>query len=182
MTDTSPNSPNSPKDIIDNDEDIGEVAQAPLMIHKQFLKDLSFENPNAPEVFFGEQQRPVMDMNIGIDVQRLENDKHDYYYEVSLQVTANATQNGKAMFLCEVTYSAVVSINNMDEKHHQALLFVEVPQLIFPYARQIISNVSQSGAFMPLQLAPVDFRSMFIKRFGKNKENTKNTENTENAA
>ncbi len=167
MTDT-------PNDVIDNNEDVGDVAKAPLMIHKQYLKDLSFENPNAPAVFLQTQERPVMDMNIGIDVQRLENDEYEYYYEVSLKITANATQNDKAMFLCEITYSAVLSINNMDEKHHQALLFVEVPQLIFPYARQIISGVTNSGSFMPLQLAPVDFRAMFIKRFAKNSEKTEN--------
>lgn len=162
----------TPKDNIKNKEDVGEVAKAPLVIHKQYLKDLSFENPNSPEVFFQTQERPVMDMNIAIDVQRLENEEHEYYYEVSLKITANATQHEKAMFLCEITYSAVLSIANMDEKHHQALLFIEVPQLIFPYARQIISGVTNSGAFMPLQLAPVDFRSMYMKRFAKKPEST----------
>jgi preprotein translocase subunit SecB len=148
-------------------EDVGEIRPTPLIVHKQYLKDLSFENPNAPGILNRIDQRPVMDMNIGLDVQKLEAEEHEHYYEVLIKLTATAKRVDEAMFLAEVVYGAACSIQGMDEKRHHPLLFIEVPRLIFPFARQILSMVTQNGGFMPLQLAPVDFNAMYLKRFGQ---------------
>jgi len=163
-------------------EDIGLVGQTPLHIHKQYLKDMSFENPNAPGIFNKIEQRPVMDMNISLDVQKLEHEEHEFYYEVSLKLNASATQGNTAMFIADVVYAAAVSLHGVEEKHHHPLLFIEVPQLIFPFARQILANATHAGAFMPLQLSPVDFKAMYLKRFAQNdadkNESTKSSEDT----
>lgn len=159
-----------PKKNNENNENNGaQVPDSPVIIHKQYLKDLSFENPNAPEILITGHNRPDMDMNIGMDVQRLEHTEHEFYYEVALTLTASAVREEKAMFLTEVVYAAALSIHGLDEKKHHPLLLIEVPHLIFPYARQIIANVTQAGGFAPLQLRPVDFRSMYLERFGKKK-------------
>jgi len=142
------------------------VPYSPVTIQRQYSKDLSFENPNAPEILKKGDNRPEMDMNINLDVQRLESGESEDLYEVSLIVTANAVRNGKAMFVTEVNYAAAVSIEGLEEKKHHPLLFIQVPQLLYPFARQIISDVTQHGGFMPLQLRPVDFRGMYLQEFG----------------
>lgn len=147
-----------------------QVPNSPVIIHKQYLKDLSFENPNAPQILTLGDNRPEMDMNIGMDVQRIEDEKHEFYYEVALTLSASAVRDGKAMFVAEVVYAAALSIEELPEKQHHPLLLVEIPHLIFPYARQILATVTQGGGFMPLQLRPVDFKTMYLHRFGKNND------------
>lgn len=148
-------------------EDVGEVPVSPVIIHKQYLKDMSFENPNAPDILQRGDQRPNMEMNIQMDVQKLENDEFEHYYEVLLTLNASANREGQTMFIAEILYGAAISITGLEEKKHHPLLFIDAPQMLFPFARQILANVTQAGSYMPLQLNPVDFRSMYIKRFAE---------------
>lgn len=162
-------------------EDIGQVPSSPVIIHKQYLKDMSFENPNAPAILKRGDQRPEMDMNIQMDVQKIDDDEFDHFYEVSLTLNASAKRDEQTMFIAEILYGAAVSITGLEEKQHHPLLFIDVPQMIFPFARQILANATQSGGYMPLQLNPVDFRSMYIKRFAekmaaKENQESKNTQ------
>jgi len=159
-----------------NSTETADINSTELMIHKQYLKDLSFENPNAPAIYNTAEERPAMDMNIAIDVQKLDHVERENFFEVSLKINASATQNNKAMFITDIVYCAAVSITNSDPAKHRPLLFIEVPQLIFPYARQIIANVTNSGAYVPLQLAPFDFRAMYMQRFGKKDDETAETD------
>ena len=77
------------------------------------------------------------------------------------------------MFLAEIQYGACVFINeNMGEKKHHPVLFIEVPRMIFPFVRQILSNATQAGGYTALNIALVNFRAMYLQRFGKNNENT----------
>lgn len=149
------------------DENIGEIPQSPLMIHRQYLKDLSFENPNAPEVLVRAETPPEMDMNLMLDVAKLEHDKIDHFYEVTIHLTANAKRNDKTLFIIEILYGTTVSIQELPENKHHPLLFIEVPQLMFPQVRQIVLNLTQNGSFTPLNLSPVDFRRMYLARFAK---------------
>lgn len=149
------------------------VPNAPVVIQKQYLKDLSFENPNAPEILQIGDNRPEMDMNIAMDVNRLESSEFEYFYEVVLTLNASAVRDGKAMFVAEIVYAATVGIEGLDEGKHHPLLLIDIPALLFPFARQILSSITQAGGFMPLQLRPVDFRSMYLQRFGQNKPENK---------
>ncbi len=143
------------------------VPNSPVIIHKQYLKDMSFENPNAPEILTMGNKAPEMDMNIGMDVNRLEHDEHENYYEVSLTLNASAVREGKAMFVAEIIYAATLSIEGLDEGKHHPILLIEIPQLLFPFARQVLAGVTQAGGFNALHLRPVDFRSMYLQRFAK---------------
>jgi preprotein translocase subunit SecB len=154
---------------ITEEENIGNVGQTPLVIHRQYLKDMSFEAPNSPEVLKPANTRPEMDMNILIDVQKLESEEFEYLYEVVLTINVTASRDDKTLFLTEVIYGTTASITGLEEKKHHPLLFIEVPQMMFPFARQIVANATASGAFNPLQLAPVDFRSMYLARFAPKK-------------
>ena len=148
------------------------VPPSPLVIHKQFLKDMSFENPNAPDILRRMKEKPVRDMNIGVDVSKPDTDLDGLpddgtYYEVYININASATHQGEAMFLCDVTYGAAVTIHGLDEKKAHPILFVEVPRLIYPYVRQLIAETTGAGGYFPLMLAPVDFSSLYVKRFAK---------------
>ncbi|MCI5059489.1 MAG: protein-export chaperone SecB [Alphaproteobacteria bacterium] len=156
--------------MTDQDENIGQMPQTPLLIHAQYLKDLSFENPNAPGILQKGDNPPKMEMDIGLNVKRLEHDKHEHFYEVVLSVNAGAKRplpdgEEKTMFLAECVYGAAVSITGLEEKRHHPLLFTEVPHMIFPFVRQIMAGATQAGGYIPLQLNPVDFRAMYIERF-----------------
>ncbi len=169
MTDNTPQ---------DDQNNAGVVPNSPVMIRRQYLKDLSFENPNSPEILKRGNERPEMDMNILMDVKKLEDEELEYFYEVTLTLQANAVREGQAMFVAEVTYGAAVEINGLDEKRHHPLLLTEVPQILFPFARLALANATQAGGFMPLQLQPVDFRTMYLQRFADKQDDA----NGDNAA
>lgn len=161
MTDKNQETDNNEQDAIPTSN---------VMVHQQFLKDLSFENPNAPEIIKRIDIRPQMGMNIGIDVDKMEDEEFEHLYCVTLTVQATAKRNDDIMFITEISYGATVSISDLEEERHHPLLFIEVPQLIFPYARQIMAAATQAGGYNALQLRPVNFRSMYLKRFGKDQE------------
>lgn len=145
--------------------DIGQIPQTPLVVHAQYLKDMSFENPHAPEILQAAKTQPEMDLNLSMDVRKLENEKMEHFYEVSLNVSAKASREGKEMFIAEIIFAAAVSITGIDEKKHHPLLLTEVPYMLFPFVRQILSSATQAGGYIPLNLSPVDFRTMYLKRF-----------------
>lgn len=170
-------------DNITAQENIGNVQQTPLLIHKQYLKDLSFENPNAPQILVPSDEQPEMDMNVLLDVQKIDNPNREHFYEVVLTLTTSAKRGDKTMFLAEVTYAATASVQGLEEKQHHPLLFIEVPQLMFPFVRQILANATQSGGFNALQLGPIDFRSMYLQRFAQKPEQVSDQEQqTEDSA
>ena len=161
---------NDPKNT--EEFDAGKAPDMPLVIHAQYMKDLSFENPHAPKTFRGQGENPDMDMNIEINVQKIDDENKKDLYEVSLIISASAKRTDQTLFIVELTYAALVSLN-IEEKHHHPLLFVEVPHTIFPYARQIIADSTQSGGYIPLLLNPVDFKSMYMQRFANKNDQDK---------
>jgi len=139
----------------------------PVVIHAQYLKDLSFENPNAPDSLRKGQAAPEIDMNISMDAKKLEDENIDSLYEVVLNLNVSAVREGKTAFIAEIVYAATVSMGEVNENRHHTLLLMEVPRLLFPFARQILANMTGSGGFPPLVLNPVDFRAMYINKFGR---------------
>lgn len=158
------------KNNIDSQEDIGIVPQTPVVIQAQYLKDLSFESPNSPDVLRKADQPPEVDINISIDMVKLDENDNESFYEVVINLSASAKREGRTLFIAEIKYGAMVSIRGLEESKHHAVLFIEVPRVIFPFVRLILSNATQQGGFVPLQIGLVDFRSMYLKRFGKNEE------------
>lgn len=155
-------------------ENVGNVPVSPMIIHKQYLKDLSFENPNAPDILVRTiNESPETDMSIGLDLQKLEHEEHEHFYEVTVNINASAVRGDKTMFVADISYGATVSINGLDPKQHHPLLLIEVPQMLFPFVRQILAHSSLAGGFLPLQLQPIDFRSMYLKRFAEEIKNDK---------
>lgn len=135
-------------------------ADQPLVVNAQYIKDLSFEAPAAPEVFHRMQTtRP--DITINIDVQAA--NLADTAYEVVLNMRAECKVDEKVAFIMELIYAGNFNIR-VPREHLQAVLLVECPRLLFPFARNILAAISREGGFPPILLGPVDFVAMYQKQ------------------
>jgi len=140
----------------------------PVTIHAQYVRDLSFENPNAPDALRAGAKPPEMDINIGMDARKLEDSEIKDLYEVVLNVRAAAVRDGDPVFIAELQYGVTASIGgDVPEENHHPLLLIEMPRLAFPFVRQIMADVTVQGGFPPLLLNPVDFHALYMQRFGK---------------
>ncbi|MDA8163897.1 MAG: protein-export chaperone SecB [Desulfobacteraceae bacterium] len=148
------------EDKNDKQEEQANPADTPVFkVQKLYLKDLSFENPNAPEIFLAGFGEPKVDINLGIKNRKL-NDDH---WEVTLSVTAKIAKSDedKTLFIIEVEHAGIFLLRNIPEQHLPAVLAVECPTLMYPFTRQIISQVSVDGGFMPFLIEPVNFMALF---------------------
>ncbi len=139
--------------------------EMPLVIHAQYIRDLSFENPGAPESLRAGKGQPEMDINIGMDARKLEDKELQNLYEVVVNVRAEATRGEEPMFIAELQYGVTVQLTGVPEDQHHPVLFIEIPRLAFPFVRQIVSDMTVQGGFPPLLLSPVDFHALYMERF-----------------
>jgi preprotein translocase subunit SecB len=123
----------------------------------QYIKDLSFENPNAPASILAGNAMPNFDVNINVGVNRLPND----IYGVDMTLKAKAVREESVLFNVELVYGGAFLIKNIPDQQLAPLLMIESPRLLFPFARQILANVSQQGGFPPLMMEPVDFAAIY---------------------
>jgi len=132
-----------------------------LAINAQYVKDLSFENPRAPQSLVQVQQKPP-EVSLGIDVaaQSLAPDT----FEVTLTLHAEAKRDGERVFLVELTYAGVTTLTNVPEAEIPLALFIETPRLLFPFARAIIASATLEGGFMPLMINQVDFADLLRRK------------------
>jgi preprotein translocase subunit SecB len=127
-----------------------------LIVNAQYIKDLSFENPRAPQSLTQQTTAPAVDINVDVNAQNLNPET----YEVVLTIKASAKINDEALFLLELVYGAVVTVRNMPRDMLPAVLLVETPRLMFPFARNIIADATRDGGFPPLMVNPIDFSDL----------------------
>ncbi|MBV8916227.1 MAG: protein-export chaperone SecB [Acetobacteraceae bacterium] len=153
-------------------------AAQPLIVNAQYVKDLSFEVPNAPEVFSTLRAQPNVNINLDVQARRLQEGQDTF--EVTLQIKAEALEkqdpagspNGKGggeqrpVFIAELAYCGVFTLNGVPENTVEPLLLVECPRLLFPYARNILADVTRDGGFPPVLLQPIDFVALWQSRRG----------------
>ncbi|MBI4791756.1 MAG: protein-export chaperone SecB [Deltaproteobacteria bacterium] len=154
-----------------NEQNASPQGEAPIFrLQKMYLKDLSFENPNAPETFLAAQE-PKVEVNLGLKNKKLEND----HWEVVLSVTATVTnvKDGKTLFIVEIEHAGVFILKNIPQEHVSMVLAVDCPALMFPFTRQIMSQVSVDGGFMPFLMEPVNFMALFQNTMKKRQEQAK---------
>jgi preprotein translocase subunit SecB len=132
-------------------------APSPLTIHGQYIKDLSFENPRAPQSLI-EQKQPQLTLNVNVATRQFE----PKTFEVSLTVEASATTPEKEpLFMLELVYAGTVTIGDVPQEHFGPLLLIETPRLLFPFARAVVANATREAGFPPLNIAPVDFVALY---------------------
>jgi preprotein translocase subunit SecB len=132
----------------------------PMNVLAQYVKDLSFENPNAPQSLMPNQPQPQV--NIGVDVQ-VRSAAQDVY-EVVLQLRAEAKQGESVAFLVELAYAGLFQFPGLPQEHHRPVLMIEAPRMLFPFARAIISEATRDGGFPPLMINPIDFADLFRRQ------------------
>jgi preprotein translocase subunit SecB len=124
----------------------------------QYVKDLSFENPNAPAVFQWQSQ-PQMDVQFNIGTQAVGEDLHEVVLKT--EITARAEEG--IAFRIELLYAGLFALRNVPPEQLQPFLLAEAPRLLFPFARKIIADASVEGGFPPLRLDPIDFASIYMQ-------------------
>ena len=135
----------------------GESAQFSIM--RIYLKDVSFEVPGAPQVFTDEW-KPEINLQLRTEVSQIENN----IYEVTLNITVTAQQGEKTGFLVEVQQAGLFEIKYFDETQKQGMLGAYCPNTLFPFAREVISDLVSKGGFPQLLLAPVNFDAMYAQQ------------------
>ena len=140
------------------DKGNGQEPTQQFAIQKIYVKDLSFESPNAPAVFTADFQ-PQINVELNTNGQSI----GDNVYEVVLSITVTVKQGENTAYLVEVQQSGIFNIEGMPEDQMAGMLAVFCPSIIFPYAREAISDVVTRGGFPQLLLAPVDFNAMYTQ-------------------
>lgn len=128
-------------------------------MQKMYIKDLSFENPNVPEVFMTQGSEPKVELNLQLKNKKID----DTHWEVALEITAKVSvDNGeKALFILELEHAAIFLLKNIPEEHMPMVLGVDCPTLLFPFTRQLASQVSTDGGFAPFLMEPVNFMGLY---------------------
>lgn len=143
-----------------------QASDLPVTIHAQYIRDISFENPQAPFALRADQPTPEMDVNIGMDAREIQDDKMQNLYEVVLTLSAKAQRGDDTVFIAEVIYGVTVSIgDSVPQDQHHPMLLIEIPRFAFPFARQIMATLTSQGGYPPLMLNPVDFQALYLERF-----------------
>ncbi len=153
----------------ENNQSTGNGAQPTLNVLAQYVKDLSFESPGAPNSLRGRDQAPGININVNVNANPLSEKEFD----VNLSLNARAGFDKDVLFNVELVYGGVFRIEGFPQEHMLPLLFIECPRLLFPFARQIIADATRNGGFPPLMLDPIDFAQMFQQKIAEEQTKAK---------
>lgn len=131
-----------------------------IAVLAQYVKDFSFENPNAPRSVTTGMQQPAINIQIGVDAAPVSESD----VEVTLRLEGKAEAQSAVMFAFELMYSGIFRIRNVPPESVQPLVLIECPRLLFPFAREIIATATRNGGFPPLLLEPIDFVALYHQR------------------
>lgn len=141
----------------------GDQPQTPsIRVMGQYVKDLSFENPNAPDSL-RQGQQPQIDLSVDVRARSL----GESMFEVELIMSAKAGRDESALFIAELTYAGLFEIQNVEDRAREPFLLIECPRIIFPFARRILADATRDGGFPPLMLEPVDFAALYRRQLAK---------------
>lgn len=169
--------PNRYKIILSKTEDLErrimtlKPAEVSLVINAQYIKDLSFENPKGYKAFLPNGESPNIDVNIQVKSEVVDQN----VYEVIIEQKCHAKVSGETLFLIEITYAGLFSIEAPKE-NLGPILFVECPRLLFPFVRSIIADVTKDSGFPPLVLSPVNFAGLYLEQIQQPAEENAKTE------
>ena len=134
---------------------------APLILNMQYTRDLSFEVPGAPEIFANLRETPQIDLKLDVQARPIQDGQN--LFEVSLDIRADAKAQDQVCFIAELTYCGIFTIS-VPQEHLEPVLLVECPRLLFPFARNILADVTREGGFPPVMLNPIDFVQLWQNR------------------
>ncbi|MCP4924261.1 MAG: protein-export chaperone SecB [bacterium] len=136
------------------------MSTPPFVINAQYVKDLSFENPDPTKNLLQNDKSPDISVSIDVQAQGIAENT----YEVTVSIQADAKREKDRLFLIELSYAGVFTVEDkkfQSEEKLRPLLLIDCPHLLFPFARAVIANTTREGGFPPLALAPVDFTALY---------------------
>jgi preprotein translocase subunit SecB len=137
-----------------------------LNVLAQYIKDLSFENPNSPNSLAAQDKQPSINIQINVTATAVaEND-----YEVALTIEGKGENESFLLFGFELVYAGVFRIQNVQQENLHPLIMIECPRLLFPFAREIVASSVRNGGFPPLMLDPVDFVGLYRQNMARQAE------------
>ena len=141
------------------------AGQATLNVLAQYVKDLSFESPNSPKILATAppQSGPQINVQVNVNARQIEAQN----FEVELAIEAKAMLGQDVMFLAEVLYAGIFRIGGLADEELRAVILIECPRLLFPFARQIIADATRNGGFPPLLIDPIDFVALYQRRMNE---------------
>jgi preprotein translocase subunit SecB len=142
-----------------------ENQEARFVIQKIYTKDISFETPNSPEIF-RDEWKPQLDLQLGNEYRRIDDDNH----EITLTVTVTAKVEEKVAFLAEVKQAGIFSLTGYSDQEMGPLVGSYCPNALFPFAREVISDIVLKGGFPQLVLAPVNFDALYMNQIEQAKK------------
>lgn len=134
----------------------------------QYIRDMSFENPRAPESLKSTGEPPKINININVNANPINEGKNEEY-DVEIKIEADAEKENEKMFKVELTYAGAFRLVNIAAEHKAKAVLIECPRMLFPFARQIIADATRNGGFPPLLIDPVDFAALFQQRMEQQK-------------
>ena len=140
--------------------------QPGIRILAQYIKDLSFESPRAPESLRIGGAPPQIDLNVELNA----NGRDDGLYEVELKLTARAVREAETVFHIELVYAGLFQIMGVAPADMEPVLMIECPRFLFPFARRVIADLSAEGGFPPLRLEPIDFGGIYAARLAEQQQ------------
>lgn len=133
-----------------------------VSVISQYIKDFSFENPEAPNSLTRLQEPPKVDLSLDLNINKMKNE--DNTFEVSLNIEASAKTEEMKLFVVELVYAGIFTLQNIPQDQQEAVLAIHCPSMIFPFARRIISDITQESGFQPLRIDPIDFARMYNQK------------------
>jgi preprotein translocase subunit SecB len=147
-------------------QDPAAAPRASILLRAQYIKDLSFENPRAPGSLFSLREAPAMEVNVNLGAQRLDGQ----VVELSFQFNVRAVAEKATVFMIDLAYAGILEMQQIPEEAMEQAIFVQGAQLIYPFARRVIADVTRDGGFPPLQLEPLDFMTMYLEQKNRSKD------------
>ncbi|MDX9689658.1 MAG: protein-export chaperone SecB [Proteobacteria bacterium] len=136
-----------------------------VVVHGQYVQDLSFESPNAPAIFQQLQKAPTIEVSVNLSTRKIEETVH----EVSLMLRLQSKTESAVAFIAEVAYNGLFGIPaNIPNDVLMPFLYIEAPRLLFPFARAVLANAVRDGGFPQILLNPVDFELLYQQQLAKN--------------
>ena len=155
--------PKLPKPAQGNGPAAPPSGQVQVRIAGQYIKDLSFENPNIGKLIANQPENPNLDVEINVHVEEL----GPKLFESAISFTARAATNDLVIYELEIVYGGAFHIENAPPQALEAMLFVNCPSLLFPFLRRLVADLTREGGFPPLLLDPVDFGSLYMRKKGQ---------------
>lgn len=151
------------KEAVDSNAHSGQAgieAQPGIQVVTQYIKDMSFESPHAPESLVAGWPAPETEVQISMGQKHLKDNAYECL--LHLRIEAKKKDDQRTCFIIDLHYGALIMLHGIAPEHHQPVLMVEVPKLLFPFAREIVASAAANGGYPPLYLTPVNFEAVYM--------------------